>query len=106
MVLMDEPAFPGCIVKTRLIGIIEAEQTKKTGAIVRNDRLIVVAEAARDYAGLKTVKDLDPLLLQEFEHFFASYHALKGGRFKVLGVRGPKRAFQKVRDALKRGRND
>ena len=28
LVLMDEPAFTGCLVETRLIGVIEAEQTK------------------------------------------------------------------------------
>jgi len=26
LVLMDEPAFPGCLVKCRLIGVIEGEQ--------------------------------------------------------------------------------
>jgi inorganic pyrophosphatase len=100
MVLMDEPAFPGCVVKGRLIGIIEAEQTKKSGKVIRNDRLLVVAEAARDYGQLQRAKDLDPLLLQEFEYFFASYHAMNGGCFKVLGVGGPKRAFNSVKAAM------
>src|ERR1700744_5459285 len=26
LLLMDEPAFPGCVVKARLIGVIEGEQ--------------------------------------------------------------------------------
>ncbi len=41
LLLMDEPAFPGCAVKGRLIGVIEGQQVegkKKT----RNDRLVVV----------------------------------------------------------------
>src|SRR5712672_4089794 len=29
LVLMDEPAFPGCLLKCRTIGIIEGEQGKK-----------------------------------------------------------------------------
>src|SRR4051812_19029265 len=29
LVLMDEPAFPGCVVRCRLLGVIEAEQTEK-----------------------------------------------------------------------------
>src|SRR3954466_4948745 len=29
LLLMDEPAFPGCFLQARLIGVIEAEQRKK-----------------------------------------------------------------------------
>jgi inorganic pyrophosphatase len=29
LILMDESAFPGCIVTTRLLGVLEAEQTEK-----------------------------------------------------------------------------
>jgi inorganic pyrophosphatase len=29
LVLMDEPAFPGCLLKCRVIGVIEGEQGKK-----------------------------------------------------------------------------
>jgi inorganic pyrophosphatase len=29
LVLMDEPAFPGCVLKCRLIGIIQGEQSNK-----------------------------------------------------------------------------
>ncbi|MGI9034408.1 MAG: inorganic diphosphatase, partial [Pyrinomonadaceae bacterium] len=42
LLLMDEPAFTGCIVPARLVGVIEAEQTED-GKRTRNDRLIAVA---------------------------------------------------------------
>ncbi len=38
---MDEPAFPGCAVSARIIGVLEAEQTDD-GETVRNDRIIAV----------------------------------------------------------------
>src|SRR4051812_26311118 len=38
LLLMDEQAFPGCLVKARLVGVIEAEQGKDKKA-TRNDRL-------------------------------------------------------------------
>jgi hypothetical protein len=41
-VLMDSPAFPGCIVPSRVVGVVEAEQTED-GNTERNDRLIAVA---------------------------------------------------------------
>src|SRR6187549_1983500 len=42
LVLMDAPVFPGCIVPSRLIGVIEAEQTED-GETERNDRFLAVA---------------------------------------------------------------
>jgi inorganic pyrophosphatase len=42
LVLMDEPAFTGCLIEARLIGVIEAKQTED-GKTERNDRLIAVA---------------------------------------------------------------
>src|SRR5881392_941690 len=39
LLLMDVPAFAGCRVQSRLIGVIEAEQTDKDGT-ERNDRLV------------------------------------------------------------------
>src|SRR5918912_4248095 len=35
LVLMDDPAFPGCLVAARLIGVIQAEQTEKDGKTER-----------------------------------------------------------------------
>src|SRR3954451_24377864 len=46
LILMDEPAFTGCLVATRLLGVIEAEQTEK-GKTERNDRLIAVSANSR-----------------------------------------------------------
>jgi len=43
LLLMDEPAFPGCVVPARLIGVLEAEQIED-GKTIRNDRLIAVVE--------------------------------------------------------------
>src|SRR5947209_14248375 len=45
LVLMDEPAFPGCVLACRLIGVIEGEQEDGDGK-VRNDRVIAVAKEA------------------------------------------------------------
>jgi inorganic pyrophosphatase len=42
LVLMDEPAFPGCLLKCRTIGIIEGEQGKGKKS-ERNDRIIAMS---------------------------------------------------------------
>lgn len=91
LVLMDEPAFPGCALLTRLIGVIEGEQTTKD-KVSRNDRLIAVAETAHIYGGLRKLHDVPDQILREIEEFFVNYHKLQGKKFKVLARKGPKAA--------------
>ncbi len=87
LLLMDDPAFVGCLVPARLLGVIEAEQTERTGETMRNDRLIAVAEASITHRHLKSLGKLDENLLQQIEHFFISYNAIKGKQFKPLSLR-------------------
>src|SRR5215469_12383583 len=57
LVLMDEPAFPGCILKCRIIGIIEGEQGKKKSK-ERNDRVVAVEYDNHSWSDLdgKTIR--------------------------------------------------
>lgn len=57
LLLMDEPAFPGCAVRAHLIGVIEGEQLDGKKKI-RNDRLVAVAEANHIYANVRKLSDL------------------------------------------------
>ncbi|MET0647018.1 MAG: inorganic diphosphatase [Pyrinomonadaceae bacterium] len=104
LVLMDEPAFAGCLVRTRLVGVIEAEQTERDGETTRNDRLVGVAADARLHTRLRALEHLDPTLLEEIEHFFVSYNDIKGKVFKPLGRFGPERARELVEEGMKRFR--
>jgi inorganic pyrophosphatase len=99
LVLMDEPAFCGCLAHCRLIGVIEAEQTED-GETNRNDRLIAVYANARTHEGLRDLADLSPNLLKEIEHFFVSYNRARGKEFKPLGRHGPKRARKLVEKGM------
>jgi len=98
LVLMDDQAFPGCLVQARLLGVIEAHQ-QEGKKMVQNDRLVAVAAEDTKYQTVKRPEDLGPDVLKEYEHFFASYHAIRGNQFHVVGVRGPKRAMQIVKKA-------
>jgi inorganic pyrophosphatase len=100
LLLMDQPAFTGCVVAARLIGVIEAEQKEKRQKRIRNDRLVAVAVDAHDYRDLRTIRDINDHLLQELQHFFVSYNEAKGREFKFLGIRGPKRAQKLLRAAM------
>jgi inorganic pyrophosphatase len=99
LVLMDEPAFVGAIVPSRLIGAIEAEQREESGETVRNDRLIAVACKSHQYGDAKSLEDLPSNLVREIEHFFVSYNEVKGVEFTPMGRAGPRRAANLVRAA-------
>ncbi len=96
LLLMDEPAFVGCVVEARLLGVIEAKQTEK-GKTERNDRLIAVAADSHTHGQLKSIADLDRTLLDEIEHFFESYNHARGKKFKPIGRKGPAAAHALVR---------
>jgi inorganic pyrophosphatase len=102
LVLMDEPAFAGCLVEARLIGVVEAEQTKRTSERTRNDRLIAVAAEARNHKGVRSLGQLNEHLVAEIEHFFVSYNEIKGKTFKPLGRHGSRRAREVVEEGVRR----
>lgn len=102
LLLMDEPAFPGCLVEARLVAVIEAKQTERDGEITRNDRLIAVAADSRTHKAVRTLSDLNDTLMDEVEHFFISYNQIKGKKFEPLGRFGHIKAAALVEDGMKR----
>ena len=102
LVLMDEPAFVGCLVPANLIGVIESEQTEG-GKTERNDRLIAVAANSRSHREIRSIDQINENLMREIEHFFVSYNQVKGKKFEPLGRFGPDRARKTVREAERRG---
>jgi inorganic pyrophosphatase len=104
LILMDDPAFPGCLVPAKLIGVLEAEQTEDQGT-TRNDRLIAVAADSRNHSHVRFLGDLNRNLIHEIERFFVSYNETKGKRFKVLGRFGPDRAASLIDIASKNFRS-
>ena len=102
LVLMDEPAFAGCLVRVRPVGVIEAEQTERDGETERNDRLVAVAAKSRLHGNVRTLEDLGSGLPEEIEHFFVSYNQVKGKEFKPLGRFGPVRARKIVEEGVTR----
>ncbi len=52
LVLMDEPAFPGCVLSCRPIGVIEGEQGDGKEK-ERNDRIVAVQEDAHSWADIE-----------------------------------------------------
>src|SRR5882757_4529702 len=98
--LMDEPAFPGILGPSRLIGVIEGEQVDGKKRI-RNDRLLAIADANHMYANVRKLNDLPKQFLRELEDFFVNYHRLEGKQYKLLGCKGIAEAETLIKKAKK-----
>jgi len=100
LVLMDEPAFPGCVLTCRPIGVIEGEQGDKKDT-ERNDRIVAVQEDAHSWADIKTIDDLGKQFCRELEEFFVNYHRLSGKEYRILGLKGPDQARKLVKSGMR-----
>ena len=97
LVLMDEPAFPGCALSCRPIGVIEGEQGDKKEKKERNDRIVAVEKDAHSWEDVKTVSNLGKQFAKELEEFFVNYHKLTGKQYRILGLKGPNQARKIVK---------
>ena len=101
LVPMDAPVFPGCIVPSRLVGVIEAQQTEN-GRTERNDRLLAVTTRSVTHRSIQELHDVSDDLIAQIERFFVSYNAAKGKRFEVKPLAGRKRARALIHVGVKR----
>ena len=99
MVLHLAPAFPGCMVTVRLIGVLHAEQ-REAGERIQNDRLIAVADTPVNPARLNDLRELDPEELRAIEHFFRSYNAFQGRDFDISRRGGAEEAMRTLERAI------
>jgi inorganic pyrophosphatase len=100
MIVGNEPTFTGCLVTVRLLGIIEAKQTAK-GKTIRNDRLIGTAETPKIRPRERSLADLPARIIEQIEHFFASYNEYEGRKFVSVGRRGPQVAAKRVAEGVR-----
>lgn len=101
MVLMDEPVSVGCLVDVRIIGVIEAEQTRGDKTEV-NDRLIGVTIQSQTYEKFASIEHVNAGVLTQVEEFFKSYNRLDGREFKVTAREGPGRALALLEEAMEK----
>jgi inorganic pyrophosphatase len=103
LVLMDEPAFPGVLLRCRVIGVIEGEQSDKKGKNPeRNDRIVAITEENHSWADIKKIQDLGDKFCHELQSFFVDYHQLSNKQYRVLAARGPKTAKRLIKSGMRK----
>lgn len=99
--LIDEPCFPGCLVRARLLGTIGL---KKNGE--ENDRFIAcpisLPGSASTWDEIRSLDDVSPRLLREIEGFLTDYQTFEGNTIELTGLHGADEAMQRVRQAMKK----
>jgi inorganic pyrophosphatase len=96
LLIMDEPAYPGCIVETRIIGALKAKQTEE-GVTEQNDRIIGVAVMSQLFKDLQEIEDLNESVRNEISHFFISYNEQAGKKFDPEGWAGAAEAMKRIK---------
>lgn len=98
LVIMEEPAFAGCMVKCRVIALLKAKQQERNGDELRNDRIVAVAEASHVYSDIKKLEDLNEHLSTSIEHFFVDYNKHEGKSFFPLGWENTDSAMNRIKE--------
>lgn len=100
LVFLDSPTPVGCLIDSRLIGVIEVRQREAEAEWEQNDRFLAVACHSRAQAHVRSLDDLRPGLLDEIEAFFQHYTRLHGRELEIVGRGGPERARERVAAGL------
>lgn len=80
MVMMDEPTFPGCVIASRPICMLEMIDGGD-----RDEKILCVPAEDPRYDHVKSMKDVAPHILEEIAEFFRSYKNLEKKETNILG---------------------
>ncbi|AEJ39973.1 Inorganic diphosphatase [Sulfobacillus acidophilus TPY] len=89
LVLTSFPTFPGCIVRARIVGLLEMSDDKG----VDNKLLGVAADDPR-FDGIQSLDDVNPHILKEIPHFFQTYKQLENKEVEIRGWKGTEEALK------------
>jgi inorganic pyrophosphatase len=98
LVILDDPTFPGCLVRVRVVGVFFMKDEAGPDA-----KLLTVLEHDPIRTETNDVSDLPPHLLDEIGHFFTVYKALEPGKeTQAIGFEGRDAALEELRASRER----
>jgi inorganic pyrophosphatase len=75
LVLLDEPTFPGCLIRCRAVGMFRMRDEMGS-----DDKVLCVAATDPRMAHLADIEDVSEFELLEIQHFFEVYKELEPGK--------------------------
>jgi inorganic pyrophosphatase len=75
LVILEEPTFPGCLIRCRAIGMFRMRDEKGS-----DDKVLCVAATDPRMAHLADIGDVSEFDLLEIQHFFEVYKELEPGK--------------------------
>jgi inorganic pyrophosphatase len=75
LVLLEEPTFPGCLIRCRAIGMFRMRDENG-----RDDKILSVPATDPRVAHLQDIGDVSDFYLLEIQHFFEVYKELEPGK--------------------------
>jgi inorganic pyrophosphatase len=97
LVLTTFPTFPGCVIETRVVGVLVMSDDKG-----QDEKLLGVAETDPRFAHVQTLEDVPPHILKEIAHFFEVYKDLEGKETKIEGWKGRDDADRILQESIQR----
>ena len=80
LVLLEEPTFPGCLIRCRAIGMFRMKDENGL-----DDKILSVPATDPRMAGLTDIENVNEFDLLEIQHFFEVYKALEPGKSVEIG---------------------
>ena len=95
MVLLQEPTFPGCLIKCRAIGMFR--MTDEAGG---DDKVLCVPSGDPRLEHLRDIHHVAEFDRLEIQHFFEVYKALEPGKTSsTAGLAGREAAWEEIRQS-------
>lgn len=98
MVMIDQPTFPGCVIKARPIGMLEMIDGGD-----RDEKILCVAADDPRYSGVKSLADVPSHRLDEIAEFFKTYKNLEKKETEILGWKDIDKVAPLVEECVKAG---
>ena len=98
LVLSSEAVVPGCVIKSRVIGVLIMEDEKG-----KDEKIVAVPTIKLDpkMAKINELEDLPEIELQQIKHFFETYKDLEPGKWvKVTGFDGKEKAVELINKSI------
>ncbi len=97
LVLVTEPTFPGCVMEVKPIGVFHMADEKGP-----DEKIICVPISDPIASKIADLKEMNPHLIKEIEHFFQVYKDLEKKKVDVGGWGNIDEAKQIIKDCVRR----